>query len=130
MTEHSTLKALIVEDVKIAQKMAVMELAPLHMDIDVAGTGAQALELLSEVRYDLVFMDLGLPDMDGLTITQVIRNMDQERGSHTTVVALTAHTADKYRKRSEEVGVDAFFSKPLELAAVVDFLKSRAMIDV
>lgn len=105
-------KILLVEDMKIAQKIASLRLAELGCDVDTAETGTQALELINKRKYDLIFMDLGLEDMDGLTVTETIRKMEGQ-GSHVPIVALTAHEAEDIKENCFRVGMNDFLVKPL-----------------
>ncbi len=110
----SSPKVLIVEDVKVAQRMVVLILEQLNCDVDTADDGASAIDRAKQCRYDLIFMDLGLPDMDGIEVTETIRALESaEQKSPTPVVALTAHTAEAYRDRCTAVGINDFLEKPL-----------------
>ena len=104
---------LIIEDNKLAQKMAVIALQPLGCEIHTADTGAEAITKFKMHSYDLIFMDLGLPDMDGYTVTETIRELEKKRKIHTPIVALTAHTEDEFRENAKKAGMDDFLSKPL-----------------
>lgn len=110
------IKALLVEDLKIAQKVASLTLAQLNCETDIAETGAQALELASKQRYDIIFVDLGLPDTDGATVTKTIRRT-KGKNSITPIVALTAHSETNLKEAWIEIGFDAFLEKPLTLQA-------------
>lgn len=105
-------KVLIVEDAKIAQKVAQRVLEHLDCDVNVAEDGMQALQLANKTQYDLIFMDLGLPNnFDGFQVTEAIRLID---GYQTVfIVALTAHVEDSYKERAAKVGMDDFLIKPL-----------------
>jgi len=105
-------KVLLVEDHKTSQKIALLTLNELNCDVDAADTGGQALELFKTNEYDIIFMDLGLPDIDGLTVTETIRRMETS-SNHIPIVALTAHSDDTYKVRSLEIGMNDFLMKPL-----------------
>lgn len=111
--DGSKLKILIVEDVKIAQKMAMMAFAPYDCEIHTADIGGEAINLFNQYDYDLIFMDLGLPDMDGLTVTETIRKKEESLNTRTTIIALTAHISDEFRRGAYDAGMDDFISKPL-----------------
>lgn len=108
-------RVLLVEDMEIAQKVAAIRLTELGCEVDTAKTGTQALELVNQRRYDLIFMDLGLEDMDGLTVTETIRKMEQ-RGHHVPIIALTAHESEDIRASCLQAGIDDFLVKPLTLS--------------
>ncbi|MCP3680902.1 MAG: response regulator [Gammaproteobacteria bacterium] len=122
-------KVLIVEDVKVAQWMVVLILEQLHCDVDTADDGASAINLVKQHDYDLIFMDLGLPDMDGIEVTEAIRALEAaDQKPPMPVVALTAHTAETYRDRCAAVGINDFLEKPLTLdtaKAVLDKLLQK-----
>lgn len=107
-------RILLVEDQKIAQKIALFCLTEQGCDVDTAETGAQALKLFSQSAYDLIFMDLGLDDIDGLTITETIRRMEDERNTPPVpIVVLTAHDAEDIRRNCIDAGVSGFMPKPI-----------------
>jgi two-component system, OmpR family, aerobic respiration control sensor histidine kinase ArcB len=115
ITDGRKLKFLIVEDLEIAQKMAIMTMSPLNCNIDVASTGKEALTKTARIQYDLIFMDLGLPDMDGLTVAETIRESEETSDARTPIIALTAHVSKKFRKSTIESGMNDFLPKPLTL---------------
>lgn len=103
---------LLVEDIKIAQKVALLRLIELNCKVDTAETGARALELVNQYTYDLILMDLGLPDMDGLTVTETIRKMEKT-DERVPIIALTAHDGEEIKDSCLKVGMSEFLSKPL-----------------
>jgi len=113
---------LLVEDNKLAQKMAAMALKSLGCEIHTANTGAEAITQFKARSYDLIFMDLGLPDMDGYTVTETIRELEKKRQTRTPIVALTAHTEDEFRQNAKKAGMDDFLAKPLTKAKAADML--------
>lgn len=108
------IKVLLVEDIKIAQKAAIMMLEELDCEIDAADSGSQALMLANQKSYDIIFMDLGLDDMDGFIVTEAIRKMEGDT-KHTPIVALTAHSDLDVKVRCIKVGMDDFIEKPIGL---------------
>ena len=120
------LRILIVEDVKIAQKIAVKVLQLLACDVDTADTGSEALEQYGRHLYDFIFMDLGLPDMDGITATETIRKMEKKTGHHAIIIALTAHSDENFRLRSTEAGMDGFMVKPLTVETAQQIIDQYA----
>lgn len=108
----SSVRVLVVEDVEIAQKIAKLILSGLDCYVDIAKNGQKALELFSKNEYDLVFMDLGLPDFDGVEVTKRMRQ--QEANSrHVPIIALTANYDESYKPICLEAGMDEFMLKPL-----------------
>lgn len=113
----SNWKVLVVEDYDIAQKMIVLILEMLNCQVDKASDGKSAIELAKKNRYHLIFMDIGLPDMDGDRVVREIREYEASKPQLkvTPIVALTAHSEQSYRDRCAAVKVDDFLEKPLTL---------------
>lgn len=110
--EQSKRKVLLVEDTPIARKVAVIILNSLGCKIDIAEKGATAIEMATKNQYDLILMDIGLPDMDGLTVTKCIRQRES-KGKHVPIIALTAHSETSIKEQIFEVGLDDLLIKPL-----------------
>ncbi|WP_158219918.1 PAS domain S-box protein [Ideonella sp. A 288] len=112
MGQRLPLRILVAEDSAINQKLAVGILAKLGYACDVAGNGAEALELVKLRPYDLVFMDLQMPEMDGLESTRrIVAEMpplDRPR-----IVAMTANALTGDRERCLEAGMDDYIAKPI-----------------
>ncbi|MGD9153739.1 MAG: response regulator [Gammaproteobacteria bacterium] len=104
---------LLIEDNKLAQKMATIVLKPLGCEVYTADTGAEAIIQFKARTYDLIFMDLGLPDIDGYTVTETMRELEEKCHTHTPIIALTAHTEDEFRKNAKKIDMDGFLAKPL-----------------
>jgi CheY-like chemotaxis protein/HPt (histidine-containing phosphotransfer) domain-containing protein len=82
---------------------------------EVAATGAEALAACERERFDLVFMDINLPDMNGMEVTQEIRRREGEDGRRTPIVAMTARSAGNDRDRFLAAGMDDHLPKPVDL---------------
>ena len=119
--ETKRTKILLVEDIKVAQTGAILALSELNCEVDVAETGTNALTLAGQNQYDLILMDLGLPDVDGMTLTETLRKMpEHQRG--TPIIALTAHSDTNYRNDCYEIGMDGYVVKPLTVDTARDLL--------
>ncbi|KTC84417.1 response regulator [Legionella drozanskii] len=106
-------KILVVEDNAIAQKVALTLLSSMDCVVDLASCGQEALKLIKNNHYDLIFMDIGLGEgADGYEVTKQIRNQEKDK-EHTPIVALTAHAAEENKQHCIESGMDAVLSKPL-----------------
>ncbi|BBP42624.1 ATP-binding protein [Thiosulfativibrio zosterae] len=117
----SGVKILLVEDNVINQKIAVALLKRLNIgQIDVADDGLRGIETYqkaaeSDQPYDLVLMDMQMPNMDGLEATQVIRSLEAERGwSSKPIIAITANVGEEDRQKCESVGMNGFVGKPFK----------------
>ncbi len=122
------LNVLLVEDNHINQVLAVGLLQKLGHVVTIAENGKVAIEALNDSRFDAIFMDIQMPEMDGLTATKLIREQEKKTARHTPIIAMTAHAMTGDRERCLEAGMDAYISKPIsiaELTAVLDNLSSN-----
>ncbi len=119
----ATITILVVEDVVIAQKIAKMILQDLGCQVDIARNGHEAIKM-TEVRcYDLIFMDIGLPDINGIEVTEKIR---EKHGGKIPIIALTANSNSYYQASCLKAGMNDFIEKPLakeSVKAVIDRFK-------
>ena len=113
---------LVVEDNPIAQLVAKSIVSKLHCSVDIAETGKTALEYWKNHHYDLIFMDIGLPDMDGYEVTHLIRVHELTKKTHTPIIALTAHAGDENKKRCIDAGINAVLTKPLTAINCADII--------
>jgi CheY-like chemotaxis protein len=111
------LDILLVEDHVINQKLATTMLERCGHRVTVADNGQLALDMLALRRFDLVFMDMMMPVMDGLEAIQRIRAQELP-GQHLRVVAMTANAMQGDRERCLQAGMDDYISKPIGLAAL------------
>ncbi len=115
---------LIVEDTPVNQKVAVQLLARFGYHADVAASGREALAALERRDYDLVLMDVQMPDMDGLEATRQIRS--RWPGRAVQIVAMTANVAPEDVRRCMEAGMDAFLGKPILVTELAGVLREGA----
>lgn len=109
---------LMIEDDHTNQKIQSSFLSRLGFSCIIADCGTKAVELCHENRYDLVFMDLGLPDMSGYELVKKVRGL-----VHGPIIALTAHSSEEDKKSCLDAGMDDFLSKPLsynQLQSILD----------
>lgn len=102
------ISVLLVEDNKLVRKMSIIVLEQLNCLVDAVSTGYSAIKHAEENYYDLIFMDIGLPDMSGLEAIDQIRKY-----SNVPIVALTAHSDKEYIAESYKMGANEFLVKPL-----------------
>ena len=107
------LKILIVEDDDLNLQMDRILFSQLGHNVDVASSGAQALAVLETRDYDLVFMDVQMPEMSGLEATRRIHALDTSK-KNIPIIALSAHSESKYGQLCLEAGMDGYLSKPFE----------------
>lgn len=110
---------LLVDDVEINRELARIILEKQGHRVTVASDGAGALEAFGNVRFDLIFMDIQMPVMDGFQAARAIREREHERGGHTPIVAMTAFAAREDRLKCLAAGMDSFISKPVRAEAII-----------
>src|SRR5271156_5677985 len=119
-----SLHILLAEDNRTNQTVAVRMLQKMGHSTVVAGNGKEALLLLTTHRFDLVLMDIQMPEMDGLTATRKIRETERETQLHLPIIAMTAHVMKGDRERCVEAGMDGYVSKPISSKEVADAIAS------
>ena len=113
LTPGKQLNVLLAEDNLVNQKLAVRLLEKLGHRVVVASDGKQALLKLESNTFDLVLMDVQMPEMDGMTVTGIIRQREHETGAHIPIIAMTAHAMNGDRERMLEAGMDDYLAKPI-----------------
>jgi len=108
-------RILIAEDSSLIRRVARLQLQELQYDSDVVNNGAEAVAAVAIGSYDLVLMDMRMPEMDGLSATRAIREAERTNGHRIVVVALTANVLEGDRQACKDAGMDDFLAKPLEL---------------
>jgi signal transduction histidine kinase/DNA-binding response OmpR family regulator len=109
-----SLKILLAEDNAVNRKLAVRLLEKRGHRVTVAGNGLEALEALKRDSFDLVFMDVQMPDMDGLEATTALRRNEKGGQFHQRVIALTAHAMQGDREKCVAAGMDGYLTKPIK----------------
>ncbi len=107
------LRVLLAEDNLVNQRLAVRLLEKRGHRVVVAATGLEALQALEKESFDLVLMDVQMPDMDGLEATVAIREKEKGSGRRQAVVALTAHAMKGDREKCLALGMDGYLTKPI-----------------
>ncbi|MCB1828249.1 MAG: response regulator, partial [Coxiellaceae bacterium] len=111
MTSMVACRVLVVEDNLINQKVARILLSDLGCEVDIAQNGREALEKAAHSQYDIIFMDIGLPEMDGVTVAKRLRENVKTRDA--IIVALTAHSLEQDVQRCHNVKMNAVLTKPV-----------------
>jgi CheY-like chemotaxis protein len=118
-----SLRILLAEDNEVNQKLAVRLLEKRGHHVIVACNGVQALAALENGRFDLVLMDVQMPEMDGLEATANLRDREKDSGERQAVVAMTALAMKGDRERCLEAGMDGYLSKPISPQELDDVLE-------
>ena len=112
--KHSvSLNVLLAEDSLVNQKLAMALLAKWGHQVTVAGNGREAVECFGTGGFDVILMDVQMPEMDGLQATKTIRLRERESSEHIPIIAMTAHAMKGDEERCLAAGMDAYISKPI-----------------
>jgi len=119
------LKILLIEDNLLNQKVVLFNLKKLNYNITAITNGREALEHAKTNSYDLILMDIMLPEMNGMEITEEIRIFEKENGIENPVpiIALTANTYDNDREKCLSVGMNEYLAKPFNAQQLIDMIK-------
>jgi CheY-like chemotaxis protein len=112
------LRILLAEDNKINQLVALRLLEKHGHTVSVAGSGHEAVNLLDRQDFDLVLMDVQMPEMDGFEATAAIRAKEKGTGRHIPIIAMTAHAMKGDEERCLQAGMDRYVSKPVAPGAL------------
>lgn len=122
---------LIVDDNAVNSSVAKRLMEPYEMEIDLASNGYEALEMISQKNYDLIFLDHMMPGMDGIETVQKLRNMDNEK-QNLPVIALTANVFSDAKSYFAQKGFTGFLAKPINIKELhnilLQYLQDKAII--
>ncbi len=118
------LDILLVEDNRVNQKLALRLLEKAGHHVQIANNGKEALDMLASQRFDLVFMDVQMPVMNGFETTQKIREREQTTGEHIPIIAMTAHAMKGDREKCLQAGMDGYISKPIQTEELYKLLQT------
>lgn len=121
-------RALVVDDSPTVRKQIELGLRLVHVDVDFAETGEQALALISANAYDIVFLDIVLPGIDGYQVCRAIKK--DKRRKHTPVVMLTGKSSTFDRVKGSLAGCDTYLTKPVENAVFQGVLNKYLKVGV
>jgi signal transduction histidine kinase/DNA-binding response OmpR family regulator len=115
---------LLAEDNPVNQRVAVGLLSKRGHHVTVVVNGREAIEAIERTRFDIVLMDVQMPEMGGLEATAVIRDRERHKGGHIRVIAMTAHAMKGDRERCFAAGMDGYLSKPVDPKALFAVVES------
>jgi CheY-like chemotaxis protein/HPt (histidine-containing phosphotransfer) domain-containing protein len=122
-----SLRLLLAEDNLVNQRLMLAVLEKQNHQVTVVANGAAAIRAVKQETFDLVLMDVQMPEMNGLEATRAIRAWEKECGGHVPIIAMTAHAMTGAREDCLRAGMDEYLSKPIqvpELARVMEALTS------
>jgi signal transduction histidine kinase/CheY-like chemotaxis protein len=123
---HRKLRVLLAEDNAVNQKIAMRVLEKHGHHVTVAANGRHALSALDRATFDVVLMDVQMPEMDGFEATSTIRGHERETGNHLPIIAMTAHAMPGDRERCIAAGMDGYIAKPLKATELIELLEKIA----
>ena len=121
----AALEVLLAEDSLVNQKLAVALLETQGHKVTVVGNGRAAVSAVQAQRFDVVLMDVQMPEMDGLAATTAIRAREQLRGGHVAIVGMTAHALKGDRETCIEAGMDEYVTKPIRAEQLFAAIENR-----
>jgi two-component system, sensor histidine kinase and response regulator len=133
VTRHSLketskrLRILLAEDNPVNSELALRIFSKRGHSVVVAVNGLRALEALEKQDFDLILMDVQMPEMDGFEATAAIRKNEAITGTHTPIIAMTAHAMKGDRERCLGAGMDAYISKPVQPEELINMAESLAV---
>ncbi len=117
------MRILVAEDSLVNQKLAAAFLEKLGHTVVLARNGKEAIGAWVSQEFDLVLMDVEMPEMDGFEATAVIRTQERQKGTHIPIIAMTAHAMKGDRERCVDAGMDDYIAKPIRLQQLAEKLR-------
>ena len=112
-------RILVAEDNPVNQRLALRILEKSGHTVEIVSNGRQAVDRVAAERFDVVLMDVQMPEMDGVEATATIRKREQASGEHVPIIALTAHAMSGDREFCLSAGMDAYVTKPINAAELL-----------
>ena len=119
---YSCKKVLLVEDNELNREIATALLEEIGISVDSVEDGTDAVERMNEVedeRYELIFMDIQMPKMDGYMTTREIRTLKNNRKANIPIVAMTANAFEEDKKMAFKAGMNAHIAKPIDIKTIL-----------
>ena len=126
VTNGPALHVLLVEDNVVNQRLGTRLLEKMGHRVTLAGNGLEAIRWNATAEFDLILMDVQMPEMNGFEATGLIRDHEKRSGKHVPIIALTAHAIQGDRDRCLAAGMDDYLSKPLNASLLAEKVESIA----
>jgi two-component system sensor histidine kinase/response regulator len=121
---NASFRILVAEDNVVNQRLAIRLLERQGHTVVIAADGHQAIEALAREPFDLVLMDVQMPELDGFEATRAIRRLELETGGHIPIVAMTANVMQGDRERCRDCGMDGYVAKPVHEKELFDAIEA------
>ena len=121
-------RILLAEDIEINREIAIEILSDYGFIIEIAEDGQIAVEKVNQVAsdyYDLILMDIQMPNMNGYEATKIIRGFSDKKKANIPIVAMTANAFEEDRRNALEVGIDNYIAKPIDIEKMIEVLKKE-----
>ena len=115
---------LLVEDEYINRTLAATVLEREGWRVTTAENGLQALDVLRDITFDLILMDIQMPELDGYATTRAIRRQEKKSGRHIPIIAMTAYAVRGDREKCLAAGMDGYLSKPVRSDKLIDEIET------
>ena len=119
-------KVLLVEDNELNREIATAIMEEIGLDVDCVEDGTDAVNIMSSAegrKYDLIFMDIQMPKMDGYTATREIRTLNDPKCANIPIIAMTANAFEEDRKKAIKAGMNAHIAKPISVDIILENLE-------
>ena len=130
-------KVLLVEDNELNREIATAIMEEIGLDVDSVEDGKDAVYIMSSAegrKYDLIFMDIQMPKMDGYTATREIRTLNDPKCANIPIIAMTANAFEEDRKKAIKAGMNGHIAKPIQIGILKntlgDVFSNRKMGDI
>jgi signal transduction histidine kinase/CheY-like chemotaxis protein len=120
VTPGKKINILVAEDTPLNQKLVKKIIHKWGYEMDIAANGKEAITLLEKNNYDIVLMDIQMPEMDGYTASTLIRGLQDERKKNIPIIALTAHASNEEARKCLGLGMNAYISKPFDSGVLLN----------
>lgn len=118
------LRALVADDNKLNQQVAKLLLQGLNLEVEVVENGMEAVATFDSGKFDIVFLDCQMPELDGYAAARIIKKLQEQRNTHIPVIAMTANALEGSREDCLAAGMDDYLAKPIEPVELEKILRS------